>query len=127
MTTTLTRVLSTSFADAEARVTAALKAEGFGVLTRIDLQATLKEKLGAELAPHVILGACNPPFALRALTATPEAALMLPCNVTLNSEGAGVRVRAVDPLQQVKAFSSRELDAMAGEVRARLERALAAL
>lgn len=127
MKTTLTRTLKTTMTNAEERVTAALKTEGFGVLTRIDVQATLKEKLGADLEPYVILGACNPPFAHRALSISADAGLMLPCNVVLYRAAEGVEVRAVDPLQQVSAFDSAELTALAGEVRAKLERALARL
>ncbi len=127
MKTTLTRTLKTTFVEAEERVTVALKAEGFGVLTRIDVRATLKEKLGADLKPYVILGACNPPFAHRALRISAEAGLMLPCNVVLFDSAEGVEVRAVDPLQQARTFESQELTALAEEVRSKLERALSRL
>ena len=86
-----------SFADTERTVRAALADEGFGVLTEIDVAATLKAKLDIERAPLVILGACNPSFANRALDIDPTVALVLPCNVTLESTDAGTRVRAVDP------------------------------
>jgi uncharacterized protein (DUF302 family) len=89
--------VSQSFADTDRAVRAALADEGFGVLTEIDVAATLKAKLGIERAPLVILGACNPSFANRALEIDPTVALVLPCNVTLESTDAGTRVRAVDP------------------------------
>lgn len=123
----LTRVLAGPLADAEKKVTDALKAEGFGVLTRIDLQATLKEKLGAELAPYVILGACNPPFAQRAVSLELAAGLMLPCNVIVHAEGERIRVRAVDPRESVKPFHSSALAALAEEVRAKLAKVVARL
>jgi len=127
MTTELTRVLPMTFEDAERQVTDVLKTESFGVLTRIDVQATLREKIGAALEPYVILGACNPRFAHRALSASLAAGLMLPCNVVLHREADGVRVRAVDPVQQVKPFDDPALVTLAEEVRASLERALAKL
>jgi len=83
--------------DAIARVEEALKAEGFGILTRIDVRETMKEKLGAEFRPYTILGACNPPLALRALETNPGVGLMLPCNVTVEQAGSGSLVRIVDP------------------------------
>lgn len=83
--------------DAIARVEEALKAEGFGILTRIDVRETMKEKLGAEFRPYTILGACNPPLALRALETNPAVGLMLPCNVTVEQAGSGSLVRIVDP------------------------------
>ncbi len=122
MTTGMTKRLELSLADAELRVQAALKTEGFGVLTRIDLQATLKQKLGVEVPAHLILGACNPTFAHRALGLDPAVALMLPCNVTLQEDGDGVLVRLVDPLQTMAARGEPPLLALAGEVRDALSR-----
>jgi uncharacterized protein (DUF302 family) len=112
------------FDEALERLPALLKAEGFGVLTQIDVQATLKEKLGVEVRPHRILGACNPALAHRALSAMPAVAVMLPCNVTLQERDDGsVIVRAVDPMQTIAA-ADPALAEIAGEVRARLGRVL---
>jgi uncharacterized protein (DUF302 family) len=85
------------FAEALDRVTAALKEQGFGVLTRIDVKETLKAKLDVDFRDYVIFGACNPGLANRALTARPEVGLLLPCNVTLEAAGDGVLVRIADP------------------------------
>lgn len=86
-----------SFDEALDRVTAALKEQGFGVLTRIDVKETLKAKLDVDFRDYVIFGACNPRLANRALTARPEIGLLLPCNVTLEATGDGVLVRIADP------------------------------
>jgi uncharacterized protein (DUF302 family) len=107
-------------------VTNALKSEGFGVLTRIDVQATMKEKLGIEFQPYAILGACNPPLAHRALSADPEVGLMLPCNVTVESAGMDdTIVRIADPevMMTVGTLGDNpDLVNVAREARARLER-----
>ena len=90
--------LDLGFDQAIERVTEALKAEGFGIISRIDLHTTFKKKLDVEMDPHTILGACNPKLAHRAVTALPEASLMLPCNVTVQAVGAGrTVVRIVNP------------------------------
>ena len=87
-----------NYEDAVELVTNALKVEGFGVLTEIDVKATLKKKLDVEFRPYVILGACNPPLAYQALTSQPEVGLMLPCNVTVEaSDGGGSIIRIIDP------------------------------
>jgi uncharacterized protein (DUF302 family) len=113
------------FDAALAKVTDALKAEGFGVLTEIDVQATLKKKLDVDFRRYKILGACNPPFAYRALTTSVDVGLLLPCNVVVYEEDAGhTHVAAIDPLETVAARGEPSLEAIAGEVRAKLERAI---
>jgi uncharacterized protein (DUF302 family) len=112
------------------RVEAALKAEGFGVLTEIDVAATLKGKLGLDRPPYLILGACNPPLAHRALDADPSIGALLPCNVVLREEGEGRAETVVEVLDPRAAFGivgAPEVEAVAEEARARLERALARL
>ena len=119
---------SLSYAEAITSVTAALKTEGFGVLTEIDVQATLKQKLGADMAPYMILGACNPPLAHRVLTAEPEIGLLLPCNVIVYKDPAGMTtVSAIDPEAQFTLVGRAELAPLAREVGERLRRALAQL
>ncbi len=110
-----------------ARIPEALKAQGFGVLTRIDVQQTLKEKLGAEFRRYQILGACNPRYAHRALTEEPAVGALLPCSVAVwEEEDGAVTVNAVDPMQTIAA-ADPALAAIAGEVRAALSRAIEAL
>src|SRR5215469_1857494 len=88
---------SASFAEADAQIREALKAQGFGVLTEIDVQSTLREKLGEQMEQYVILGACNPPLAHRALSADRSIGLLLPCNVVVRAAGDGTIVEALDP------------------------------
>lgn len=114
-----------SLADVRPRVEAALKAQGFGVLTEIDIQATLRAKLGAEWPPHVILGACNPPLAHRALQSDPSVGTLLPCNVVIRESDGTTLVEAMDPKAALGIVGTDEIAQVAAEARERLERALA--
>jgi uncharacterized protein (DUF302 family) len=110
-----------SFDEAVARVTADLKKEGFGILTEIDVKQTLKEKLNVDFRRYRILGACNPPFAYKALQAEDWIGLLMPCNVVVQERPDGtVEVAAVDPLASMSAVDSPALRDLAGEVREKL-------
>ena len=111
-----------SFEDAISHVTEELKKEGFGVLTEIDVKATLKKKLDADFRNYRILGACNPPFAHQALLAEPQIGLMLPCNVVVqDGENGKTLVSAIDPLASMKAVDNSTLGEVAEQVRSKLQ------
>jgi uncharacterized protein (DUF302 family) len=114
--------LERSFEEAVLSVTEKLKKEGFGILTEIDVTATLKEKLDVDFRKYRILGACNPPFAYRALQAEPKIGLMLPCNVIVQELDDGkIEVSAVDPLASMQAIHNKDLQAIAEEIRLKLK------
>lgn len=123
------RVLETGYEQAVERTTAALKEQGFGILTTIDVQKTLKEKLGADTRPYVILGACNPPLAHRALQADPGVGLLLPCNVIVYDNGDGTStVEAMNPEAALGIVGDNAAIAeVARDARKRLDAALASL
>lgn len=117
-----------SYDEAVAATREALAAEGFGVLTEIDVRDTLKKKLDVDFMPYVILGACNPPLAHRALSAEPDIGLLLPCNVVVYAPaGEDVVVAALDPVAQLRLSGNPALEPVAAEVRARLQRAVDAV
>jgi uncharacterized protein (DUF302 family) len=122
MTYHFSKKLDVPFDQAVARVTEALKREGFGVLTDIDVSATMKAKLGEDFRPYRILGACNPQLAHRALQLEDKIGTMLPCNVIVQQHGdGGVEVSAVDPVASMQAIRNPGLAEMAKEVQARLK------
>ena len=125
----LSRTLTgVSYTDAVARARDALAGEGFGVLTEIDVKATLKKKLDVDTRDYVILGACNPPLAHQALQAETGIGLLLPCNVVVSTDEAGnAVVSAVDPVAMFTVVARPDIEPLAREVKARLERVLEAL
>jgi len=117
--------LDISFDDALSKVTAELKKEGFGILTEIDVRATLKEKLDVDFRRYAILGACNPPFAYKALQAEDKIGLMLPCNVVIQEiENGTVEVAAIAPLVSMQAVDNPALQDIASEIQAKLQRVI---
>ena len=115
---------SLPFDEAVEKITAELKTEGFGVLTTIDIQATLKEKIGVERDRYVILGACNPQLANEAINAEPEIGLLLPCNVVVYERDGATHVAAMDPAAAMGIVGNPALDHVGSDARARLNRAL---
>ncbi len=123
-----TKTVEMPFDQAVEHVTEALKQEGFGVLTEIDVKATLKKKLDVDFRPYRILGACNPQFAYQALQAEDKIGTMLPCNVIVQDAGDGrTEVAAVDPIASMQAVENEQLGAIAGEVRERLRKVVDSL
>jgi len=116
-----------SMDDVDTRVRAALSGQGFGVLTEIDVQATMKKKIDKDMDGYRILGACNPNMAWGAIGAEPKVGAMLPCNVILREVAGGIEVSAIDPVASMAAIDNAELKATAGEVRKMLEKAVAAI
>jgi len=121
------KTVNMSYEKAIEAVTQALAKEGFGVLTEIDVAATLKKKLGIDRAPYKILGACNPQFAARALEVEPQIGALLPCNVVVREEAGKTIVEFVDPDAVLKLVERPEIGTIAAEVRSRLQRVMAAL
>ena len=119
--------LPEDFEAAMPRVIEALAEQGFGVLTEIDMAATLKKKLDVQIAPHVILGACNPPLAYRAVQAEESIGLLLPCNVVVRAGDGGTVVEALDPQVMVGVTGNEELTSVADEASTRLRAALQSL
>ena len=116
--------LNTDYETALVQTIDALKHEGYGVLTEIDVKDTLKKKMNVDFAPYKILGACNPPLAHRALTTAPEVGLLLPCNVTVRQlETGAIEIAMIDPLIMMGVVENTALKPVADEARARLERA----
>ena len=116
-----------SVADVRPRVESVLRAEGFGVITEIDVQATMRTKLGIERAPYLILGACNPPLANRAIEADPSIGTLLPCNVVLREADGETIVEAMNPMAALGIVGGEAVRAVADEATARLQRAIANL
>ena len=122
-----TTIKASDIDDAVATVTEALKVEGFGILTDIDVKATMKKKLDRDFRPYRILGACNPPLAHQALSAEDKIGTMLPCNVIVQQSANDFEVAAVDPVASMSAVENPELGSLAGEVREKLRRVIEGL
>jgi len=116
------KIVDSSFDEAVSRVTEELKNEGFGILTQIDVQATLKKKLDVDFHQYLILGACNPAFAHQALQREDKIGTMLPCNVVIQEHAGQIEIAAVDPLASMKAIENADLQRIAGEVQEKLRR-----
>ena len=123
-----TKTISGSFDKVVEKVTEELKKEGFGVLTEIDIKATLKNKLDVDFYNYRILGACNPPYAYKALQAEDKIGVMLPCNVIIQERNAGeIEVSAVDPVASMQAVENENLVEIADEIRIRLKKVISSL
>ena len=119
------KTIAESFDNAIQKVTEALRAEGFGILTEIDIKATLKKKLDVDFYNYKILGACNPPFAYKALLAEDKIGTMLPCNVIVQEKVAGqVEVSAIDPSASMQSIENKDLQDIATEIRAKLQKVI---
>ncbi len=118
------KTLNLSFDNAVEKVTEELRKEGFGILTTIDVKETLKKKLNVDFKRYVILGACNPPFAHKALLAEEEIGLLLPCNVVVYEKGDGIVVSAFDPMAMMKIVDNPGVVMVAGEVQSKLKRVI---
>jgi uncharacterized protein (DUF302 family) len=128
MTYYYAKEIDLNFDDAIIRVTEELKKEGFGVLTEIDVKATLKKKLDVDFRNYRILGACNPPFAYQALQAEPHIGLMLPCNVVVQeAENGKTLVSAVDPVASMQAVENNSLGQVAEQVKTKLQKVIASI
>lgn len=128
MSYTINRLITdASFDEVDARTRKALADKGFGVLTEIDVKATLKKKIDADIEPYRILGACNPGMAYKAIGMEPRVGAMLPCNVILRAVDGGVEVSAIDPVASMSAIDNAELKGVAGQVRDMLAAAVAAI
>jgi uncharacterized protein (DUF302 family) len=123
----ISKTISLSFESAVEKVTEELKKEGFGVLTTIDVKATMKQKLGVDFTKYVILGACNPPFAHQALLAEEQIGLLLPCNVIVYEKAGKTVVSAFNPLIMTKILENEGMKSLAEEVRVRLARVIDAM
>lgn len=127
MTYYFSKRLTCGFEEAIDRTKVALSEAGFGVLTEIDIRATMKAKLGVDLAPYIILGACNPPLAYEALQAEDKVGLMLPCNVIVQGAGDGAEVSAIDPAAAMGGIDNPRLQAVADKVAGKLKAVIAGL
>ena len=122
------KVVDLGFDEAISRVTAELQKEGFGILTEIDVAGTLKKKLDFDMPPYRILGACNPPFAKRAVTVEPTIGLLMPCNVVVRQDASGrVNVEFMDPGLMSQMTENSEIGALGAEVRQKMRKVMAAI
>ncbi len=121
------KILNTTFDEAIEKVTEALKEEGFGILTEIDVEATLKKKLDVNFRPYKILGACNPPFAHKALEAEDKIGTMLPCNVIIQQKENGIEAAAIDPVASMESVENEKVAEIAKEIQTKLKEVIHSL